>query len=98
RLSPGRGPSVFHLSPAQSYSGAGLPVAHQTELVSGSYEPAIQPPPPPVFQESPPQVWRASDGVPSFPPTVKNSHTLAPVLALTPKIGPRYGHSPPCEP
>ena len=30
---------VFHLSPAQSYSGAGLPVPHHTVLVSGSYEP-----------------------------------------------------------
>jgi len=34
----------------------------------------------------------------SVPATVKNSHTLRPLAASTPKIGPRPGHSPPCEP
>jgi hypothetical protein len=41
-----------------------------------------------------PQVFIAS----GVPPTVSNSQTFSPVFALTPKIGPRYGHSPPWQP
>jgi hypothetical protein len=57
----------------------------------------VHPPPPPVRQESPPQVLRASP-LSSLPPTVKKCQSSLPLFASTPKIGPRYGHSPPCEP
>src|SRR5262249_19178973 len=56
--------------------------------------PGIQAPPPPVRQESPPQVCLAS----SVPATVKNSHFFWPVLASTPNSGPREVHSPPWLP
>jgi hypothetical protein len=45
----------------------------------------IQRLPPPVRQESLPQVFMAS----SVPATVKNSHFFLPVTGSTPKIGPR---------
>src|SRR5205823_12765358 len=87
RLSPGRAPFVFHSAPPQSYSGAGFAVPQYTVLVFGSYPPAIQPPPPPVFHESPPHVFIAGSFA-SLPPTVKNVHASLPVFASTPNIGP----------
>ncbi|MGY3652305.1 hypothetical protein ACVWW2_007596 [Bradyrhizobium sp. LM4.3] len=56
--------------------------------------PGIQPPPPPVRQDSLPHVFMAS----SVPATVRNSHFFFPVVASRAKIGPRPGHSPPCAP
>ena len=62
---------------------------------SGSYEPVTQIEPPPVFQESPPQV---SPPRSPGPATVLKRQTCFPVLASNAARNPRIPYSPPAGP
>src|ERR1700722_7931878 len=88
--------SVYRLSPGRdcgSYCGTGLPVPQMVSLLTGSYEPVCQRPPPPVFQALFLSFQVSLPGSPGFG-TAYQRHSSLPVLASSAASQPRVPPSP----